>query len=250
MAKYNVRPGAKPTVTVNEGPKEGKEGKETIGEALGRNEAAIVKHRKAISIIVIAIMVVIVGVMCYNNYVAKPREAKASTALAKGQEYFAAQQYETALNGDSVKFKGFLAIASDYGGTRAGNLARLYAGLCYANMGKWEDAIRHIDSYSTSDDMLVSPASVAALGNAYAHTKNYDKAVDCLKKAAKMADSKADGGINNSLSPTFLIQAGEILESQGKKDEALEVYRSVKKKYTASRAYNDIDKYIERASAK
>lgn len=43
-----------------------------------------------------------------------------------------------------------------------------------------------------------------------------DKAVEHLKKAASMAD-------NNSLSPTFLIQAGEILESQGKKDEALKV---------------------------
>jgi TolA-binding protein len=51
---------------------------------------------------------------------------------------------------------------------------------------------------------------------------------------------------NNSLSPTFLIQAGEILESQGKKAEALKLYEEVKEKYFQSMQYQSIDKYIER----
>ena len=55
---------------------------------------------------------------------------------------------------------------------------------------------------------------------------------------------------NNSLSPTFLIQAGEILESQGKKSEALELYKEVKEKYFNSMQYQTIDAYIERASVK
>jgi hypothetical protein len=47
-----------------------------------------------------------------------------------------------------------------------------------------------------------------------------------------------------------LIQAGEILESQGKKDDALVLYKEVKQKYFNSMQYQDIDKYIERASTK
>ena len=90
---------------------------------------------------------------------------------------------------------------------------------------------------------MISPAAEGALGNAYANLNQLDKAVDHLKKAAKMAD-------NNSLSPTFLIQAGEILESQGKKDEALELYKEIKEKYFNSMQYQSIDKYIERASVK
>lgn len=97
---------------------------------------------------------------------------------------------------------------------------------------------------------MVSPAATAALGNAYAHVKQYDKAVDCLKKAASMADKEAADNINNSISPTFLIQAGEILESQGKKDEALKIYQDIKKKYVNSAVYGQIDKYIERVSVK
>ena len=97
---------------------------------------------------------------------------------------------------------------------------------------------------------MISPAAVAALGNAYAHVKQLDKAVDCLKKAASMADKQAEGNANNSISPSFLIQAGEILESQGKKDEALKIYQDIKAKYVNSPVYGEIDKYIERVSVK
>lgn len=65
-----------------------------------------------------------------------------------------------------------------------------------------------------------------------------------------MADKEAADNINNSISPTFLIQAGDILESQGKKDEALKIYQDIKKKYVNSAVYGQIDKYIERVSVK
>ncbi len=73
------------------------------------------------------------------------------------------------------------------------------------------------NAFSSEDDQMISPAAEAALGDAYAHLNQLDKAVDAFKKAASMADSKAEDGTNNSLSPTFIIKAGEILESQGKK---------------------------------
>ncbi len=227
-----------------------KEKKDTMNDALSKNEAILVKNKKAIIIAVVVIILIIAGVMLYKNYVSEPREQEASTALAKGQDYFAGQQYELALKGDSVNYKGFLSIISDYGSTKAGNLAKLYAGLCYANLDKWDDAVTYLDKFSTSSDQMISPASMAALGNAYAHVKQYDKAVSSLKKAASMADSKAEDGTNNSLSPIFLLQAGEILESQNKKDEALKIYQDIKKKYVSSRVYNEIDKYIERVSVK
>ena len=97
---------------------------------------------------------------------------------------------------------------------------------------------------------MVSPTATAALANAYAQTGNVDKAISTLKKAADMADSKAEDDANNSLSPIFLIKAGEVLESQGKKDEALKIYQDIKKKYVNSMLVQsaEIDKYIERAS--
>ena len=215
----------------------------TMEETLNQSEAFFLKYKKAIIGVVIALVVIIAGVVLYKTYVSGPKEIKASTAIAKGQEYFAANNFEMALNGDSASFKGFAKLADEYSSTAAGNLANLYAGLCYAKLDKWEDAVKYLEKYDGADDQMISPAAEGALGNAYAHLNQLDNAVSHLKKAAEKAD-------NNSLSPTFLIQAGEILESQGKNDEALKLYQTVKEKYFNSMAYQTIDGYIERVSAK
>lgn len=224
--------------------------KEQNAENISKSEDFLLKNKKTILYAVIALIVIIAGIILYNNFVKAPREAEASTELAKGQTMFANQQFAQALNGDSTGYAGFVKIASDYSSTPAGNLANLYAGLCYANLDKWEDAVKFLDKYSPANDEMVSPAAIAALGNAYAHVKQLDKAVDALKKAAKMADSQALENTNNSLSPTFLIQAATILESQNKKDEALKIYQDIKKKYVNSAVSQEIDKYIERALGK
>jgi len=203
---------------------------------LNKSEAFFLKYKKAIIYGVIALIVIVAGYILYDNYVSGPREQKASTELAKSQELFNQEQFDKAL-------PGFLKVASDYSSTDAGNLAQLYTGLCYAQMGKWAEAVKALEGFSGKGDQIISPAAEGALGNAYAHTNQLDKAVAHLKKAAEKAD-------NNSLSPTFLIQAGEILESQGKNDEALKLYQQVKDKYFNSMQYQTIDAYIERVSNK
>lgn len=208
---------------------------------LTKNEQLVQKYWKKIIIAIVAVVVIILAAFAINNYVIKPRADKASTALAKGQDYFMQGDFEKALNGDKAGYAGFKSIADEYSSTDAGNLAKLYSGLCYAQLGKWNEAISNLEDFSTKDDQMISPAALGALGNAYAHVNKLDDAVKTLKKAAEKAD-------NNSLSPTFLVQAGEILESQGKKAEALELYKQVKSKYMQSMAYQTIDKYIERAS--
>ena len=207
-------------------------------ETLNKSEAFFLKYKNAIIGAVVALIVIVAGFILYNNYVAGPQAEKANTALAKGQEYFAQERFDLALNGDSLGFEGFAKIAADYSGDAA-NLANLYAGLSCAQLDKWEDAAKYIEKFSTKGDQMISPAALGALGNVYAHLNQLDKAVSTLKSAAEKAD-------NNSLSPTFLIQAGEILESQGKKAEALKLYQTIKEKYFNSMQYQTIDKYIER----
>jgi len=197
-----------------------------------KTEAFFEKNKKTIIGVVVAFVVIVVGIILFNNYYLEPRANEASTELAKSQELFDQQQFEKAL-------PGFQKVASDYSSTDAGNLAQLYIGLCQAKLGKWQEAVDALESFSDQGDQMISPAAEGALGNAYANLKQLDKAVEHLKKAAKKAD-------NNSLSPTFLIQAGEILESQGKKGDAVELYQQVKEKYQNSMQYQSIDKYIER----
>ena len=205
---------------------------EAMEQQVTKTEAFFEKNKKAIIICVIAIIAIVVLAILAKNYYFEPRANEASTELAKSQDLFQQEQYDKAL-------AGFQKVAADYSSTDAGNLAQLYIGLCQANLGKWQEAVNALESFSGKDDQMITPAAEGALGNAYANLNQLDKAVEHLKKAASMAD-------NNSLSPTFLIQAGEILESQGKKDEALKLYQEVKEKYFNSMQYQTIDAYIER----
>lgn len=211
-------------------------------EPTNGNEAFFLKYKNAIIGCVIAIVVCAGCALWYHNYSAD-KQTDASTAIAKAQENFQNGMFELALNGDSTGTAGFLKIASEYSSTKAGNLANLYAGLCYANLDNWEEAAKYLEKFDTKDDQMISPAAMGALGNAYAHLNQLDKAVSTLVKAAEMAD-------NNSISPTLLIQAGQILEKQDKKAEALKLYKQVKEKYFRSMQsqYQTIDEYIERVS--
>jgi predicted negative regulator of RcsB-dependent stress response len=202
-------------------------------QQVAKTEAFFEKNKKTIIGCLAAVVIIIAGIILFNNFYLTPRANEASTELAKSQTLFEQQQYDKAL-------EGFQKVAADYSSTGAGNLAQLYIGICQANLGKWQEAVDALESFSGKDDQMITPAAEGALGNAYANLNQLDKAVEHLKKAAKMAD-------NNTLSPTFLIQAGEILESQGKKAEALELYQQIKEKYQNSMQYQTIDKYIERA---
>ena len=210
-----------------------------VEDALTQSEAFLIKYKNAIIGGVVAVIIIVAGFIMYKNLYAEPREEKAQAALFKGQEYFEQDAYEQALNGDSIGFVGFLKVADDFSETKAANLAKAYAGICYAQLGKYEEAVKMLDSFNGKDQM-VAPAILGAAGNCYAQLGQLDKAASTLLSAADKAD-------NNTLSPIFLIQAGEILVKQGKYDDAVNAYTKIKDKYFQSYQAMDIDKYIEQA---
>lgn len=210
-----------------------------VEDALTQSEAFLVKYKNAIIGGVAAVVIIVVGFILYQNFYAEPREEKAQAALFKGQEYFEQDNYEQALNGDSLTYKGFLNVAEEYSGTKAANLAKVYAGLCYAQLGKYDEALKMLDGFN-SNDQMVAPAILGAMGNCYAQLGQLDKAASTLLSAADKAD-------NSTLSPIFLKQAGEILVKQGKYDDAINAYTKIKDDYFDSYIAFDIDKYIEQA---
>lgn len=207
--------------------------------ALNKSEAFIEKNWKKLGAALLAIIVVVAAFYGYNHYSAG-KEAKAQAAISAAQTAIAQQQFEQALNGDGAT-AGLLKVMKEYSGTKTANLAKLYAAICYAQTGKTDDAIKMFEDFDQKSDQMISPASIAALGNCYIQKGNTDKGVELLLKAAKSAN-------NEALSPVFLLQAGQVYESLGKNDKALEIYNQIKKDYFRSQICQDIDKYIERAT--
>ena len=205
------------------------------------SEALIDKYKKPVMAGLAVVVVAVAGFFLYKSFILEPKNQKANEALFKGEQYFAMNDYERALKGDSTGYKGFIYIAEEYSSTKAGNLARLYAGMSYAQSGNYQEAVKYLESYDKCDDEMITPAAVGVLGNCYAQLNQLDKATETLLKAAEMAD-------NNTLTPMYLQQAGEIFESQGNTDKALNCYNEIKSKYPQSMQAVEIDKYIERLS--
>ena len=213
-----------------------------LDQAMSSSEAFIIKYKNKFLAGIAAIVIVVGGVLGYKHFISEPNEKKASEALFRGEQYFMADNYEFALNGDSLGYEGFVKVANEFGGTDAGKLANAYAGICYAQLGQYENAVKFLDKFS-ANDQLVTPALMATMGNCYAQLGQLDKAAATLVKAADKANSHA-------LSPIYLIQAGLIYEKLGKNSEAINAYQTIKNKYFNSYQSMDIDKYIERASVK
>lgn len=212
-----------------------------LEQTLNGSEAFITKNKKTILYSLAAIIIVIVGYFMYENYVAAPREKKADELLFKGQQFFANGSYELALKGDSIAYPGFLSIADEYGCTKAGNLANFYAGLSYAKLNQFNEAIECLEDYDDCGDVMISPSALGALASCYAEIDELEKAASTYEKAAAKAD-------NSSLSPIYLLAAGQIYEKLEKNSDALDCYETIKETYATSMAANDIDKYIERVS--
>lgn len=205
------------------------------------SEALIDKYKKPVMAGLAVVVVAVAGFFLYKSFILEPKNQKANEALFKGEQYFAMNDYDKALKGDSTGYKGFIYIAEEYSNTKAGNLARLYAGMSYAQSGNYQEAVKYLESYDECDDEMITPAAVGVLGNCYAQLNQLDKATETLLKAADMAD-------NTTLSPMYLQQAGEIFESQGNTDKAMNCYKEIKNKYPQSIQAVEIDKYIERLS--
>jgi len=219
-----------------------KQDQKSLEEALSKSEQFFENNKKTIFGCLIAIIVIIAGGMLYNAKVVQPRQTRAAEAIFPGETYFINGDYETALNGDAYGFEGFEALAKQYKSTKAGKLAGLYAGLCYAQQDNMEEAQKYLAKFKGGDQM-VAPAALGALANCYATNGDNAKAAATFEKAAKKAD-------NNLLSPYYYFQAGLIYEAMDKPAQALKTYKMIKKQYPESIESQDIDKYIARLTSK
>ena len=208
-------------------------------ETLAASRSFYEKNKKAILYGVGGVLIIIIAALLIHQFYITPRNIRANESIFHAEQAFLDGNYEKALNGDGENM-GFLSVIDEYGSTKAGNIACLYAAKCYAATDKYQEAIDMLDKFDGCGDALISPAAIALKGNCYAELGENEKAAELLIKAAKEAD-------NNTISPTCLLQAGQIYVSLGQNDKALDCYKQIKSKYQQSNVFYEIDKYIEQA---
>ena len=208
---------------------------ENVQEALNTTSAWIEANQNKLTWAIAILVAVVLGVMALNTYVLKPKAVEASNENAKAVVYFTQGNYELALNGNDAECIGFEAIANDYKCSQAGTLAALYAGVCYYQLGQYEDAAACLKKFSAKD-LTVEPAALQLLGDAYVQLED-------LSKAAKAFEAAAKSG-NQLIAPMSLKKAGLVYLELGNNAAAKKAFETLKADYPASAEAQDIDKYI------
>ncbi len=198
------------------------------------------KNQKIILGALAAIIIVFGGWYAYQNWIIQPKEEQAEDAIYKAQQYFQADSLNLALNGDGVN-KGFIYISKNYSGTKTGNLAKYYAGVCYLRTGNFNKAIDNLKDFSTSAKQI-QMMDYGCLGDAYSELKKNDDAIDYYKKAASTFES------DEANSSEFLFRAALLSEVSGKTKDAVDLYKQLKDKFPKTQRAMEADKYIYRLS--
>ena len=209
-----------------------------VEEIVSRSEQFIEKHKQKIIAGISAIAVVVGLILAYHYLYAKTQAEKAKLAIFKGEQYLAMDSFALALNGNGVDYDGFEAIIDRFGGTKTGNLAKAYAGICYYHLGDPEKAIQRLKAYK-GDDAQIAPTIIGLIGDCYVTTGNTKEGISYFEKAASKAN-------NDLISPIYLKKAGLAYESLKQYPDALKAYETIRDKYNQSMEAMDIDKYITR----
>ena len=194
------------------------------------------RYQKPITVVLAVLVLGIGGWFAYKNFIVKPNTEKAVDAMFKAEEYYRMDSLQKALNGDGINW-GFVRVIKEYGGTDAGNLARLYAGDCYLRTGDYNNAVKQLKEYS-SDDKLYQARAYKLLGDANSELGKNEEAIDYYKKAANHFPED----IHNSAEA--LLFAATLADKSGKSKEAIELFKEIKERFPNTQASNESDKYL------
>ncbi|HAB32086.1 MAG TPA: tetratricopeptide repeat protein [Cryomorphaceae bacterium] len=212
-----------------------------VEASIGKVESFVNTHKQRITQVLGGAIAVFALFWAYNFFIAAPAEKEAQIALYPAQKAFAQDSLKLALNGNADQL-GFLDILDEHGSTKAGNLSEYYAGLCYLGLGQSEEAIAHLDAFSSHDGVL-SAVAIGAIGDAFADLNQPEEAQEYYSKASKEE-------ANNFLTPFFLSKAGSAAEMNSDYKAALKFYKRIKADFPTSSEAADIDALIAYSEAK
>src|ERR1035438_7519928 len=184
------------------------------------------KNRLAMYTGILAVVILAI-VLFMNNK--KKNDVIAGTELARIMNVYDSGNYLEAIEGRAgTKLIGLKKLVQSYGSTENGEIAKIYIANAYNNLGKLDDANKYYQDYSGSNKIFKATA-LAGQASYQAYKLNYEK-------AAYVSNSDV-------LNPEYLLQAGINYMTAGKNSDAKELFDKIKKDFTTSTAFREIDKY-------
>lgn len=203
-------------------------------------------NKRYVSYAVTGLVVVVVAMLIFINNRRASNE-KAATELGKVFPLYDAAatspgQYQRAIDGQPERgLMGLKTIVENYGNTESGGLARFYLANAYYNVGKYDEALRQFESFSSVNKLLEASAQ-AGIGSCYEAMGEYSKAAASYEKAS--------GIISNPITtPEYLNSAARCYGKSGDREKAIALLKRLKQDYPSSQYARDVDRYISEFSA-
>ena len=200
------------------------ENPEVIAEKLVPGEDFLKNNSKILAGI-LAVAIVLIGGILFFQYNTQQQNEKAQAEMFQAVYFFEQDSVDFALNGDGIN-KGFLNIIESYPRTDAANLAHFYTGSIYLSQKKFEDALTHLQEFST-DDYLVQAKAYSLVGDANLELGKTEEAIAQYTKAARTNENKF-------MSPKYLAKLAVAQEEAGKIEDAINTYSEIEEKYYES----------------
>lgn len=197
---------------------------DALAARLAESEDFVRRNRNLLLGVLAAVVLAVVAVFGYN-YWRTQQNVQAQAASFRAVSHWESDSLKSALQGDG-KLPGLTRVASEYSGTKAGNLANFYAGVALLKQGKFQDAYNALDKFS-SDDYLVQSRAYALMGDAQLELNKAKEAADLYAKAA-------DHNANEYFTPGYLLKEGVAREVAKDNAGAVKAYDRILNDYATS----------------
>lgn len=211
-----------------------------VDDVVFKSESFLLKNQKIILGVIGIAAIIVCGFFAYKTFYLTPKTEEAQVAIFRGEQYFQNQQDSLALYGDGNGYLGFISIINEYGSTKPGDLAKYYAGICYARTGKYEEAINYLKDFKGGDELLTYAAK-GAIGDCLVNTGKTEEAIKYYMDAAKGSD-------NALTSPANYKKAAMVYRDMKNYDKVIELYTLIKNNYMTSMEASEADLYIDEAN--
>ncbi len=210
---------------------------ETLNKHLTDAGQKIASNKKIVWWVMIIIVVIALIILLFLNFNKNPRDNNSFEAFNNVEIH--------AMANDSVAAEGYKKVADKFSDTDAGNVAALSAAEYLYEMGKYDQAIKYAEKFSTSDAVLQSNTYIM-IGDCYVNLKKYDKALDAFDNAISEADE------NPEIVPRVLLKKANVYDAQKKYADALACYEKIMNDYPKFQLGNGmtIEAYAEREKAR
>ncbi len=200
----------------------------------------ISEHIKKISFGAMLILVLILTFFIYRMWDQKKEDEANQKFIAALDAYqMVSSPYREGSPAEYKKaLEGFEEVIKTHSRTSPGKYSLIYKGGIHLRLGEFDEAIKAYDHFlrKTGKEKLYQLFALEGLGYAYEGKKDYEKALKAYQEIIKLGETYQWAGVHLNLARCY--------EGLGKKDEALQNYKTFLKVSPKSLSTNSVIKKV------